>query len=127
MFGYSMLEIPNDDYWVIEDFHIYKVKVLRHTFDEMAGVFSITFLRFVDRFDVSPMLLTKTISAEAWPLVFHLEKHNALVILVKMIMKLDLTEVNGDYYSEEYDHYFDIVSTRNLIDEITNEYPERFM
>lgn len=126
MFSTPMLE--NIDYWCVEEFDVYKIRVISSDYNFENGLIELKFMKYIDRFDLSPLILTKSMSAEVLPYVLHDTKDEAMIIFTKLLTKLDFeTQDDDTLWCDDEDLFFDKHTLEMFVKDITEEFPERFV
>lgn len=125
MVDYS--KIINNDYWIIDNFVIQKVRIIDYIYDEPTGQITVVFVKFVARLEQSPLLFYRSIFDLYFEETFYESIDDATIKLVKIFLSIDFIIKNNLYYSEDHVEYFDRTILETLIKQTVDEFPDKFI
>lgn len=118
----------NEQYWYIDEtLSITRIQIISLHINEYREIYHFDFVKFIDRLEKSPVLYSAGISFDSAPYILSNTKEEALVVLALYIKNVSLSENDGIYEDVENDKRFVKTLTDSFIDDLVEEFPERFI
>ena len=109
---------------MLDDFNVYKIRIIDFEVDEFNGVVRITYHRYIDRFEMSPMIENKLHTFDKFNSMFYHTKEEAIVVLTKLLLNVQLDDTG---YSNYHDRTFDKSIIKTIIKHTIDDSPEKFI
>lgn len=118
----------NEQYWYIDEtLSITRIQIISLHINEYTEIYHIDFVKFIDRLEKSPVLYSSDISFDSASVILSKTKEEAMVVLALYIKNVSLSENDGIYEDVENDKRFVKTLTDSFIDDLVEEFPERFI